>query len=228
MENPLILLLRLEGPLQSWGERARWDYRDTAAMPTKSGIIGMLACALGKPRHDSLLLEMDEKLRMGVRMDRSGPIMTDYQTTSGTIGTADGGQRGKKNEESTIQSWRQYLQDTAFLVAISGEPELLQKCADALKRPVWPVFLGRKSCVPTRPIYDRLTNDYTSIEDAIRNYPISEISDTNRELLCEIEDLHDGQYYRRDKILGTPIRTFGDRRIKIFSVPPVLGKGVKK
>jgi CRISPR system Cascade subunit CasD len=41
------LFLRLEGPLQSWGERARWDVRDTAPEPTKSGVIGLLACALG-------------------------------------------------------------------------------------------------------------------------------------------------------------------------------------
>lgn len=224
MANPLILLLRLEGPLQSWGERARWDYRDTAAMPTKSGIIGLLACALGKPRFDPLLLEMDEKLRMGVRMDRSGPITIDYQTVSGIIRTADGGQRGKKGEVSTIQSWRQYLQDTAFLVALSGEPELLQRCAAALKKPVWPIYLGRKSCVPTRPVFEGLTRDYTSIEDALRNYPISEIGDPDRELLCEIEVLDDGRYHRRDKILGTPIRTFGDRRINVLSVAPVLAR----
>lgn len=224
MDNPLILLLRLEGPLQSWGERARWDYRDTAAMPTKSGIIGMLACALGKPRYDPLLPEMDEKLQMGVRLERSGPIATDYQTVSGTIRTADGGQRGKRNEGSTIQSWRQYLQDTAFLVALGGESELLQRCAAALKKPVWPIFLGRKSCVPTRPVFEGLTRDFTSIEDAIRNYPISEIGDTDRELLCEIEAVDDGRYYRRDKILETPIRTFGDRRIKILSVAPVLAR----
>ena len=41
-----ILLLRLEGPLQSWGGRARWDVRDTGRIPTKSGIVGLLGCAL--------------------------------------------------------------------------------------------------------------------------------------------------------------------------------------
>lgn len=224
MENPLILLLRLEGPLQSWGERARWDYRDTMTMPTKSGVIGILACALGIPRHDPALLEMDEKFRMGVRMDRSGIIMTDYQTISGNIRTADGKQRGRKNEDSTLQSWRQYLQDASFLVALSGETGMLQRCANALHKPVWPVFLGRKSCIPTRPVFEQLTSDYTSLEDALRNYPVSKIGETDRELLCEIEDFNDGQYHRRDKILGTPIHTYGDRRIKIISVSPVLRK----
>lgn len=218
MGNPMILLLRLEGLLQSWGERARWDYRDTATMPTKSGIIGLLACALGLTRNDPLILHMDEQLIIGVRMDRAGQILTDYQTISGTIRTADGKQRGKKDEESTLQSWRQYLQDAAFLVALIGDEILLQRCAEALKHPVWPVFLGRKSCVPTRPVYENLTRDYYSLEDVLKRYPVSNIGDKDKVLLCEIEESTGGQYRRRDKLLGTPVRTFGDRRIKILTV----------
>ncbi|MFW9879088.1 MAG: CRISPR-associated protein Cas5, partial [Candidatus Thorarchaeota archaeon] len=36
VKNPTLLVLRLEGPLQSWGLRARWDYRDTSTEPSKS------------------------------------------------------------------------------------------------------------------------------------------------------------------------------------------------
>ena len=46
------LFLRLEGPLQSWGERGHWAVRDTAPEPTKSGVVGLLGCALG--RHDDV------------------------------------------------------------------------------------------------------------------------------------------------------------------------------
>ena len=55
MEKDKILLIRLEGPLQSWGERSKWDYRDTADFPTKSGVIGMIACAMGLERTDAQL-----------------------------------------------------------------------------------------------------------------------------------------------------------------------------
>ncbi|MGD0905437.1 MAG: CRISPR-associated protein Cas5, partial [Terracidiphilus sp.] len=41
------LFLRLESPLQSWGEDSQWSERRTAPDPTKSGIVGLLACALG-------------------------------------------------------------------------------------------------------------------------------------------------------------------------------------
>lgn len=50
MGNQTILLLRLEAPLQSYGERAKWDFRDSAYFPTKSGVIGIIACAMGLKR----------------------------------------------------------------------------------------------------------------------------------------------------------------------------------
>ena len=46
-----VLVLRLEGPLQSWGERSRWDVRETADRPTKSAVIGLLGAALGLKRN---------------------------------------------------------------------------------------------------------------------------------------------------------------------------------
>jgi CRISPR system Cascade subunit CasD len=225
MGNPLLLLLRLEGPLQSWGERSRWDYRDTASMPTKSGVIGLLACALGKKRNDPFILALDKKLVMGVRMERPAQVMTDYQTASGTILTSEGKERGKKGEVSTLQSWRQYLQDAAYLVALSGEEGILKACAEALQHPVWTVYLGRKSCVPTRPIFEALTNAYCSLEDALQNYPVTYFGDKSGAFLCEIEDLHGGQYRRRDRVLGTPVRTFGDRQVRMATVFP---KGVQE
>src|SRR5205814_6367260 len=59
--------LRLEGPLQSWGSRARWDVRDTEPEPTKSGVIGLLGCALGYPLGDTRLeTELDAGFRFGL------------------------------------------------------------------------------------------------------------------------------------------------------------------
>lgn len=41
------LLMRLAGPLQSWGTTSRFDQRDTGKEPSKSGVIGLMAAALG-------------------------------------------------------------------------------------------------------------------------------------------------------------------------------------
>ena len=124
-----ILLLRLEGPLQSWGTRARWDVRDTAPEPTKSGVIGLLGCALGYSIGDSRLETLDAGLRFGVRIEHPGAILEDYQTITDFLPTADGRYKHSgvavatslnklKNDPgvrpTTIISPRFYLEDAAF------------------------------------------------------------------------------------------------------------------
>jgi CRISPR system Cascade subunit CasD len=162
-----VLLLRLEGPLQSWGSRARWDVRDTGTAPTKSGIVGLLGCALGYGVGDQRLQkELDAGLRFGYRVERPGSILNDFQTITGNLQTAEG-----KRREGTIISPRFYLEDAAFLVGLAARDQtsdLLDRCKAALEDPVWPLFLGRKSCIPTRPIFDKLTDEYESLEDALR------------------------------------------------------------
>src|SRR3990172_25229 len=101
-----ILLLRLEGPLQSWGVRSRWSRRDSGPEPTKSAIIGLLGCAAGIPRpdwhskaeHDRTLEQWDNALCFGVRIDRPGTIETDYHTVQGRHWQADGKLRRTKTE----------------------------------------------------------------------------------------------------------------------------------
>lgn len=151
------LFLRLEGPLQSWGLRARWGERDTADAPTKSGLIGLLGCALGLGRDDPRLHELSDALRLGVRVDRAGTRLRDYHTTGGAV-AADGEPEGMlsadgKHKRETDLSRRHYLADASFLAALMGPPELIGRLAEAVQSPVWPCFLGRKACVPAAPIF---------------------------------------------------------------------------
>jgi CRISPR system Cascade subunit CasD len=161
-----VLLLRLEGPHQSWGSRARWDVRDTSATPTKSGIIGLLGCALGYGMGDIRLeTDLDAGLRFGFRVEKAGTILQDFHTITGDMQTAEG-----KRREGTIISPRFYLEDAAFLVGLTERPNfdgLVDKCAAAVQHPVWPLFLGRKCCIPTRPVFEALTNQYTDLEHAL-------------------------------------------------------------
>ena len=71
------LLLRLAGPMQSWGTTSRFDERDTQLEPSKSGVIGLLCAALGRDRAESV--DDLAALRMGVRVDREGVPMRDFQ-----------------------------------------------------------------------------------------------------------------------------------------------------
>ena len=153
------LLLRLAGPMQSWGLDSRFDQRDTGREPSKSGVLGLICAALGKPRNDQpgpwpSLAEL-AGLKMGVRVLREGSLRTDYQTAGG------GEFPGRKSygvwkasgiPGQTVVSPRHYLSDADFLVGLEGPPPLLGRIELALHEPVWPLSLGRKSYVPTLPL----------------------------------------------------------------------------
>ena len=142
------LLLRLAGPMQSWGTTSRFDQRDTGKEPSKSGVIGLLAAALGIDRENWIDLEPLTHLAMGVRHDRPGVPKRDYQTAQNII-SAD----GKKVHETAVTT-RDYLADAVFLVGLEGvERALLEHAHVALNNPVWPLALGRKSYVPAESIW---------------------------------------------------------------------------
>jgi CRISPR system Cascade subunit CasD len=175
------LLLRLSGPMQSWGTSSRFHHRETGLEPSKSGVIGLLCAALGKPREElpehrdrwPTLAQLCD-LRMGVRVDRPGVLRRDYQTAGGTHrkGERYGVAKANGAPPDTVVSERYYLADAQFLVGLeSDDRTLLQRLHDALKEPVWPLYLGRKSYVPGAPVYlpDGLRD--ASLEEALQNYP---------------------------------------------------------
>ena len=147
------LLLRLAGPMQSWGTTSRFDERDTGKEPSKSGVTGLLAAALGIERGNWDDLEPLTQLTMGVRHDRPGVLKCDFQTAgcaaSDTMIRADG-----SVSKDGVTSRRYYLADAVFLVGLEGNDRQLLQCAhEALQNPIWPLALGRKSYVPSEPIW---------------------------------------------------------------------------
>jgi CRISPR system Cascade subunit CasD len=213
-----LLSLYLDGPLQSWGLRARWDVRDTGNEPSKSGIVGLLGCALGYPTQDPRLQELDEQLRMGVRVERAGTALVDFQTVSGMMMAADGGFRGRPDDPHTIISPRSYLQDAAFLVVLDGAQSLLRRCAAALQRPRWPIYLGRKACVPTRPVFHGLSDRYASIGDALTRHPWESRYEGEmppERLRCVVED-RQGTHIRPDRLVVNPARMYQYRAVRVF------------
>ena len=131
------LLLRLKAPQQSWGTDSRYRYRETGWMPSKSGVIGMLAAAQGRPREADITDLL--RLKFAVRIDQPGRLLVDYHTARA---------QGAKN---TQLSHRHYRADAAYYAAVSGPEPLISGLSEALDSPVFPLFLGRRSC--PAPVY---------------------------------------------------------------------------
>jgi CRISPR system Cascade subunit CasD len=130
-----VLLLRLAGPLQAWGANSRFAHRHTEIAPTKSGVIGMLAAARGIRRTDPLTELLS--LSFGVRIDQPGRLVRDFQVA-----------RSLDGRISMPLTYRYYLADAVFLAAVSGAQALLEGLDEALSRPHFPLYLGRRSCPP--------------------------------------------------------------------------------
>lgn len=154
MTEANTLFLRLEGPLQAWGDTSKFVIRRTMDAPTKSGILGLLCCAMGLSRKAARerLPELNG-LAMGVRIDRHGTRWWDYQTVGAGIGMTTAGGGLKTGDQGTLITRREYLADASFLVALQGgDAKLIHDIAAAIASPKWPVFLGRKSCPPSVPV----------------------------------------------------------------------------
>lgn len=189
-----VLLLKLAGPLQSWGAASRFTDRGTQHEPTKSGVVGLLAAALGRRRTASV--DDLASLRFGVRIDQPGTLEDDFQTEH------------KRKWDKSLNRWvsdralplthRHYLADAVFVAAFEGDDELLQQCAAALDAPVFPLFLGRRSCPPACRVLLELSESATLLE-ALKGHPweASERYKKNRRFreseFVDLEILYDKQ-----------------------------------
>jgi CRISPR system Cascade subunit CasD len=199
--------------MQSWGTTSRFDQRDTGKEPSKSGVIGLIAAALGIDRE---LWNDDLKalagLVMGVRHDRPGVLKRDYQTAgcaaSDKMRRADG-----SLSDDGVTSQRDYLADAVFLVGLEGaDRSLLERAHTALRNPVWPLALGRKSYVPSEPVW--LDNGIVDapLVDVFAGWPWiatpRRSENSPKKLLVSLESQDGTGVLRMDQ----PLSSFAERR----------------
>ena len=194
--NHNTLLIRLAGPVQSWGTDSRLQLRRTDPVPSKSAVIGLILCAMGKKRREAAAMAQElSSLRMGVRVDRAGRTDWDYHTVGAGYGIrqAEGGIKytASTKEPETLLSRRQYLWDASFLVALQGNEQLIGEVANAFLEPVWPIFLGRKCCIPSEPVFAGTAN-HPDLPLALASIPLVDhysgrVSDKSVEIPAYLE-----------------------------------------
>lgn len=168
------LVLRLEGPLQSWGVVSQFNHRLTSLLPTRSAVTGLLCVALGLERGSQAeadFLTRCNRLHMRAVMlplvveigetQKTLPVrrLEDYHTVKDTL-------KASGAIKDCHITWRQYLLDAAFRVFLQGDRVTLEETAAALQDPVWGVWLGRKACIPSAPVFAGL---YASEDEALQS-----------------------------------------------------------
>lgn len=201
--------------MQSWGTRSKFDSRDTELAPSKSGVVGLLAAALGRKRTESVTDLA--ALRMGVRADRAGVLMRDYHTAMDVI-RADG-----SGLQATALSERFYLSDAVFLVGLeSGNANLLRELDQSLQNPHWPLALGRRSFAPSEPV--SLSLDHASdmplqksLEAALVEFPSLTDRVDHEQVRYFVQDDAGEQQWFDQPLNDFSRRSFGLRRVRVVS-----------
>ncbi|MBD3949326.1 type I-E CRISPR-associated protein Cas5/CasD [Tuanshanicoccus lijuaniae] len=155
------IILKLSGPMQSYGTDSHFETRKTDFYPSKSAIVGLLGACMGLKRSDEKISELND-LNFAVRVDQPGKLLKDYHTA----------QKYKNNGvfERTYVTNRYYVEDAIFIVAIGSEDEkLIEVLSNALKNPYFQPYLGRKS-LPINADYFLSVKDQEIIA-AIKSVP---------------------------------------------------------
>jgi len=228
-----FLLFQLYGPMAAWGEVAVGEQRSTASHPSRSAILGLLAAAKGIRRaEESVHHKMNAGYGFGVRVDAPGEILRDYHTTQ--VPPAKGKAQFftrrdelRNAELNTILSTRDYRTDGRYTVAVwqqtDAAPFTLEELSGALQTPRLQLYLGRKSCPLSVPVYPQLL-----AADSLKS-AFSGVIFPDDELLSHIELSKQAGYYweelndadagmsasmvtrRRDRVLSRKRWQFAER-----------------
>lgn len=168
------VLLNLKAPLQSWGEASKYMDRPTLDHPTKSGVIGILCAAMGismKKEH-AKVQELSRSIKMDVVVLKQGTLERDFQSLGTNYNpkdpfeskyllhtVRDDGTIGPKASCPTKIFEKHYLYEAHFVAVLETDEDTAERIKDALRHPTWPIYLGRKCCLPAAPVFMGIHGD---------------------------------------------------------------------
>lgn len=189
-------LIHLYGPLQAWGDLGVGQLRGAGTHPHRAGVIGLIAGALGIPRGDGRLLDLHASLRTDCARIRPLSQLRDFHTVETNP------EKGK-----TLTS-RDYLQDGHFVVLVTGDVNSVREAFEALKHPVFPSFLGRRSCPPALPLlptpvkHDAYSELISSTMQTAQSFPVAGFGSRRKVKSDEVVVWLDGYFARPELPAG--------------------------
>ena len=167
MEQSIIGLF-FDAPLQSWDVGSRHSDRGTLPAPTRSGVLGIIAAAMGLDKNDPnelFHLQRLQVLEMEIFLMKPHRVLRDYHIAQ-DCRQADG-----KIKKNSVVTHRSYLEEAQFLICLSCDDEaLLHSLDESLKNPVWGGWLGRKSCIPASPLYLGMFSSNNDVKNHITKF----------------------------------------------------------
>jgi CRISPR system Cascade subunit CasD len=208
---PKYLVLQLRGVMQSWGTHTYEDFRPSSIFPTRSALIGLLGACMGIERDD---IESRERLHQTLSISIVSVNPQKIRKVEDFHTVRDARKVDGKPRKDAIISKREYLCDANFLLFVSvknGIEFSLAEIENAVKKPVFTPFLGRKSCPITEPLFKQYI-ETTSITDAIK-----EITREANILYAEDKLAESSEYQIRDIPVKSNVRQFEKRSVYILS-----------
>ena len=172
MTHPYLILV-LQAPLVSYGGEAVDRKRPTNLFPGKSMLTGLLGNALGYRRQDAVELDsLQRRIKYAARTEPLGHVGTlrDFHTAqlaaNDVAWTTYGVPERRTGSTATYQAPEirevDYLAESRSVVAIAldetTEGPTLTEAAAAVRNPARPLFIGRKCCLPERPIFEAIVD----------------------------------------------------------------------
>jgi len=186
MSDKSYLILRLHAPMASFGGVVLDNFGVTRNAPALSMVTGLFANALGWHRSEAQKhQDLQSNLDFAVRME--SPALPrhwrDFQTAElgakdkhwTTSGIPAGRAGGANTYAAPHLRYRDYLHDVSAALAVGLHNEAQAPTIDTLRQallhPARPLFIGRKACLPSQPLFQSVIESQTAV-DALRCAPI--------------------------------------------------------
>ncbi len=236
MSDTAALAILLDAPLQAWGVSSRYQRRETESFPVKSGLVGLLAAALGidkrSPAEAERIAPFARLRTTAYRVPKAKPSgvvrLVDFHTVGGGYDKDASAfeklsipRKASGPPFGTVITRRAYLADARFAAVFAGDTATIQKAAAALADPKWGVWFGRKACLPALPLSPVATDSpgaaLAALLAHLAEWEGGEAHDPQT-LECweepETADPAEGDFFLPDAPVSFGVRTFADRPVR--------------